>query len=268
MDSGHVWLRPRGAGLSNDLSAFWHELNAVVRAGGWRVFEMGPVMGHPMPLLGRAASRPDAPNLLIAAGFHGEEPAGPWGLLRFLGSAQMRTTLELVNLAVLPLVNATGFAAGRRFNDRGENPNRGYSPGPDARALSVEGKVLKRHWAVLRRLGAHGVLACHEDRSVTRSYVYTYEPGRRPGPFSRSLAHALSRYSALHPNGTLNGCPVRDGVIFNRHDGSFESEMARQGVPATACLETPGMSPLAVRIQAQAHAIETFVLQRAKATRQ
>ena len=45
----------------------------------------------------------DGPNLLVAAGFHGEEPAGCWGVLRFLDEAPP-DLLRRVNLSFLPLV--------------------------------------------------------------------------------------------------------------------------------------------------------------------
>lgn len=264
MVSGHVWNLPHGAGASNDLAAFWHALNDLVRRGDWQVRELGPVMGHPLPLLVRQVRADARCSVLVAAGFHGEEPAGPWGLLQFLASRRLRIA-DGLRLAVLPLVNATGFAAGRRFNDLGQNPNRGYGRGDLPRHRSIEGRVLRRHWRTLRRLGADGVLSCHEHREATHAYAYTYEPYKQPGAFSRALVQALGQHMPLHPDGLVDGCRVRGGVVYNQTDGSFESQMAVDGVPATACLETPGMRPFATRQRAQSQAIEAFIAQRAAA---
>lgn len=264
MTGGHVWKRPRGAGPSNDLAAFWHALNDLVRQGDWQVRELGPVLGHPLPLLVRQVNANVRGSVLVAAGFHGEEPAGPWGLLQFLGSKRVRLADD-VRLAVLPLVNATGFAAGRRFNDLGQNPNRGYGRGDMRRHRSLEGQALRRRWRSLLRLGADGVLSCHEHREASHAYAYTYEHLKRPGAFSRELVNALALHLPIHPDGMVDGCRVRDGVVFNRTDGSFESQMAVDGVPATACLETPGLRPFAARVRAQAQAIEAFVVQRTAA---
>ena len=133
-----TWQRAGGAGTSNDIDAWRGELAECAQGGGWQMQELGPVLGHSLPLLRSRRGGAGAPRLLIASGFHGEEPAGPWGVIEF-----MRTLPEAlagqVDLSLLPLVNATGFAAGTRFNAQGENPNRGYGIHANGDLPSIEG---------------------------------------------------------------------------------------------------------------------------------
>lgn len=257
-----IWPRPGGAGASNDREAFDTEFAALAQRRGFRVEPLGVALGHRILL---ATRRPEAGaerQLLIAAGFHGEEPAGPWGVLEFLRVAP-DALLERVTLGVVPLVNATGFAAGRRFNARGENPNRGYDPAIADECLSAEGAVLLGQRERVLAAARDGLLCCHEDEGVQAAYVYALEPAETPGRFSRGLVETMARFFPLVPDGQVDGCPVADGLVYNRHDGSFESWAVRHGVPAAATVETPGRADFAQRVAAQAALMTTFVELRA-----
>lgn len=251
----HVWDRGDG-GLSNDLPALREQLEAL--AGGWQVSLLGTPLGEPLPLWHRPAVQPGAARLLIACGFHGEEPAGPWGLLAFLRQTA-RAELDRVQLSLLPLVNATGLAAGTRFNRRGENPNRGFMPWLHPDTPSAEGQVLISHAEQLGALGAGGVLSCHEDVGVAGAYVYTYERTDAPAAFSHRLRDALAEHLELHPDGDVDGCPIAEGIVHNQIDGSFEAWLFDRGASVAACVETPGLQPFERRVAAQAAAIRAFI---------
>jgi predicted deacylase len=195
------------------------------------------------------------PRRLIAAGFHGEEPAGPWGLLRWLQSGP---DLSGVALSLLPLVNRSGFAAGTRLNALAQNPNRGYGAAATA-APSAEGQVLLQHASTLRAAALHGALCCHEDQRTHQVYVYSFEPAAQPGPRSRALLQAAAAFLPVMGDAEVDEHAVKSGVIFNHFDGSFESWMAEQGNAFAACVETPGQCGLEARISAQAAMMAAFV---------
>jgi hypothetical protein len=212
-----TWTLPDG-GRSNDADALQQRWKALREAGGWRAEVLGCIGDDPLTLLQRPAADPAAPHLLIAAGFHGEEPAGPWGLLRFIGA------------------NAGGIAPSR------------------------EGRVLMAQAARLLEAGRDGVLSCHEDIQQTAcGYLYSLERAATPGPFSRTLLAANARHFPIHPDGQVDGCPIEGGIVFNRHDGSFEAWAMELGVARAACVETPGQADIATRITAQADMAEAFV---------
>ena len=254
--SASIWRRPDG-GASNDLAAFDALCAERAEATGFVRSVLGEALGRTIAAWERAAASSRAPHVLIAAGFHGEEAAGPWGVLEFLGSTPP-DLLDRAHLVLLPLVNATGFAAGQRLNALGENPNRGYGAARGDDRPSAEGEVLLSHSARLAEAGRDGVLSCHEDRWLRHAYVYSFESGP-PGAFSRSLVETAARWFAVAPDGEIDGCVVRDGLIHNHYDGSFEAWLSECGAAVAACIETPGEADFARRVQAQAALMRTFV---------
>ena len=93
---------------------------------------------------------------------------------------------------------------------------------------------------------------------MSHAYVYSFEPGP-PGAFSRSLVETAARWFAVVPDGEIDGCVVRDGLIHNHYDGSFEAWLSECGAAVAACIETPGEADFARRVQAQAALMRTFV---------
>ena len=253
-----TWQRAGGAGASNDIDAWRGELAECAQGGGWQLLELGPVLGQPLPLLRRSPVRGGAPRLLIASGFHGEEPAGPWGVIEFMRTLPDGLAAQ-VDLSLLPLVNATGFAAGTRFNAQGENPNRGYGMHANGDLPSIEGSRLIAEVERLLPLAADGLLTCHEDVGLSHAYAYTYERGPDPGPFSRMLVATAAEHFELHPDGVVDECPISEGLVYNRYDGSFECWFSEQGVPRAACVETPGQHDFTRRVRAQAALMRAFI---------
>lgn len=241
----------------NHLQAWRAELDALALAQGWLREELGRPLGEPLWLLRRPGQHSDAKRLLIATALHGNEIAGPWGLLAFLRATEPEW-LDRAHWSLLPMINTTGFVADTRLNALGENPNRGYGPHAAGLAPSVEGQVLLQHESRLVEAARDGILACHEDLTRDFAYVYAFEHRADPGPFSRTLAEVGARHFLLHPDGEVDGSPVRDGIIFNHHDGSLESWLTARGAPVAACIETPGGEPLTQRVAAQAAWMKAF----------
>jgi len=250
-----TWRHDDGT-ASSDWQRFRERLSALALRRGFATADLGPVGEEPLFLLTRPARDADAPRLLLSSGFHGEEPAGPWGLLILLDTMP-DALLDAVTLTVLPLVNVTGFRAGRRYNDWGENPNRGYLPG-EARP-SREGLALLAHGECLLAAAQHGLLTCHEDVLLSHGYLYSLESGPAPGPLSRALLAANAAHFPVHPDGEVDGCAVQGGIVFNHRDTSFESWLFERGAPYAACVETPGQQPFPQRVAAQASMARAFV---------
>lgn len=250
-----TWMLPDGT-ASNDWEAWRGRLIPVAQRRGFALHSLGEWNGEPLLMLRGKSRIPDAPRLLVASGFHGEEPAGPWGVLAFLESAP-DAMLAAANLSLLPLVNVSGFRAGSRFNAAGENPNRGYL-GLPSDAPSREGRLLLDHAPLLREAAADGLLTCHEDVLLSHGYLYCQERWRLPGRLPQALRAAIAAHFALHPDGFVDGCAVIDGIVFNHYDSSFESWLMTQGIACTACVETPGQQPIERRIAAQRSMIEVF----------
>ena len=266
------WALPTPWGLGPDARsnhlALWREgLQRCALRLGLQQTSLGTVLGEPLWLWTRAAAPAPSrhhlptPQRLVACGFHGEEPAGPWGLLQFLQRVDT-AALDTVHLTLLPLVNCTGFAAGTRFNAEGDNPNRGFCRPHNGAELtpSAEGRLLLQHAALLTSASRDGALSCHEDVLADKAYIYALERSSTPSAQVRRLLQANLRQFAQQPDGLVDGCRVQDGVVFNHHDGSFEDWLFGLGAAITVCVETPALQPFEARVAAQADMIEAFVL--------
>jgi hypothetical protein len=242
---------------SNDWMIFRARLEAVAARRHFSLQALGAAGDEPLLLLRCDVADQAAPSLLVASGFHGEEPAGPWGVLEFLESAPVEL-LSAARLSVLPLVNVTGFSKGTRFNAWGENPNRGFL-GLAGESPSREGRILLDHQALLVPAAQEGLLTCHEDVLLSHAYLYSQEHAETPGKLTRALLEANAAHFPLHPDGLVDGCAVNGGIVFNHYDGSFESWLMSHGIAYAACVETPGQQPIAQRIAAQRAMIDTFV---------
>ncbi|MFZ8886602.1 MAG: M14 family metallopeptidase [Steroidobacteraceae bacterium] len=250
------WLLPDGT-ASHDWEAWCRRLYAVAALRALEVHRLGRIDGDPLLVIRPTASGIDRPRRLIASGFHGEEPAGPWGVLAFLETVS-DAALAACELTLLPLVNVSGFRAGRRLNDHGENPNRGFLPGEEQ--PSMEGRLLLQHESSLVEASRDGLLSCHEDVLLSHCYLYANERSEQPGHWARQLLAVNADYFPVHPDGEVDGCPVRSGIVFNQADTSFESWLFQRGASRAACVETPGQADFMQRVAAQAAMMQRFLM--------
>jgi hypothetical protein len=245
-----------------DIDALYAGLRHWAPARHLSVEVLGQVGDCPLLLLAPRPPEPAraAPRLLFAAGFHGEEVAGSWGCLRFLESSPPEL-FERARLAFLPLVNPTGFRAGRRRNDWDENPNLGFCPASQSLQAqpSREGALLLSHLPRLMGLARDGFVSLHEDTDMETFYLFTFERTAAPGPFTRALYQVERRFFEPQPDGPLEDYVVQDGLIYRACDGTFEDRLFHEGLARTACTETPGRLGLERRIAANAAIVQAVV---------
>jgi protein MpaA len=118
------------------------------------------------------AGDPAMPAIAIAAGVHGDEPAGPWTLLELIETGALDPSFCY---RIWPCVNASGFIAGTRENADGVDVNRTFDGVGGSREASA---VL----ATNRGLKFALSLDLHEDYDAVGFYCYEYgggEIGRR-----------------------------------------------------------------------------------------
>lgn len=247
---------------TNDIVRFYHLLEQQINRLSLSKSILGTSGEYPVCLLQSSQHITTNPNLMISAGFHGEEAAGPWGLLHFLSSLDPYLFAQ-VNLSLLPLVNPTGFAIGQRFNQLGENPNHGFyledGTPTSGKGTSIEAKILMDHTPTLLSASRDGILTCHEDVLLTDTYIYSFEPQQTPGSFSENLRDTLGQFLPVAVDGEIDDCPVQNGIIFNHFDTSFESFLVQQGSRFGCCSETPGQHNIDQRILANAAIMTEFV---------
>lgn len=213
---------------------------------------LGNVFGYNLYLL----ESPIVGNngILFAAGFHGEEPAGVLGVLAFLEEMNRNSLSEEVPISFLPLVNPSGFVDGCRYNLKGESPNSGFIHGDDE--PSVEGVILLKNLELLKSLSGWAFVSLHEDADSEKSYAYTFED--KIGTFSTNILRTLECHFGLVDDSYLTDLPLKNGLIHNFCDGSFEDLMFHSGIPRTACTKTPGRLPLDRRVAANSDLIHSI----------
>ncbi len=256
--TSHIWENPMFNCQSNDWTVLQQRLLAVVSKQGFYAHILGYSQKKPIYLLERNSSSVFTKSILIASGFHGEEPAGPWGLLHALESVNL-SLLDRVNISVLPLVNLSGFKLGQRLNHKFENPNRGFLPLLDGVKASEEARVLLHHEGMLSDFGRDGVLSCHEDLASSNAYIYANEAGVAPSELALKLRDCNAHFFPMHANGLIDGCKVADGIVFNHPDSSFEAWLFEHGATHTYCTETPGLADFETRVLANASMVKTFI---------
>ena len=210
---------------------------------------------------------PGEPLVLITAGFHGDEKAGPLTLLAHTPEIVAYAAARGVGLAIYPCVNPSGFEAHVRYNLSGERPNNDFlryelAPGvwrgellhgekflrvvPAVDGLPKETAALARELDRLPLPAA--ALDLHQDNFIHGDLFYAYVFGDL-GAYRPLMARAGALVpvlrSSIVDSGHEPGSDVRadrEGLIVC-HDGSITDRYPRAGVPYTAAIETTTDTP-------------------------
>jgi len=249
--------------LFRDYVARW---NASVPAPA-EAFCYGTVVedGRPFDLVGLRS--PGARTVLITAGFHGDEKAGPLTLLEHAAEIVDYAAARGVGLLIYPCINPSGFEAHTRYNVSGERPNNDFlryeiAPGVwrgelrDGERFSrivpaVDG-LPKETVALARELDRAPLPAAsldlHQDNFIHGSLFYAYVFGDLAS-YRPLMARAGSLVpvlrSSIVDSGYEPGSDVRadaEGFIICP-DGSITDRFHRAGVPYVAAIETTTETP-------------------------
>lgn len=124
-------------------------------------------IGAPRTLLCADFGDAAAPTIALAAGVHGDEPAGPGALLALVENGELDSQYAYRAWAC---TNPSGYALGTRANAEGADVNRSFGRGgqtPEARAIVTANR--DRKFALSIDL--------HEDCDADGFYCYEYGVG-------------------------------------------------------------------------------------------
>jgi len=205
----------------------------------------------------------DAPAITVAAGVHGDEPAGPRALLAWMevDAADPRFAYRL-----WPIVNPSGLALGTRENAEALDINRTFGRGgtsPEARAMLVADRDRRFELA----------LDLHEDRDAEGFYCYEYGCGdvglavvRAIDEAGLPIASFKDGYRFDPPlpaersgieRGIVRPDPEAEAAVLGGR--SLSLVRVRRGVPRVLTLEAPGRRPLDERITALVTAVRAAI---------
>lgn len=235
-------------GTYRELVGRWKALGA---AGDVVVREVACV-NAPRTLLCAEFGDPHRPAVAIAAGTHGDEPAGAWALLEMVEDGAWHPAFSY---RLWPCVNPTGFSSGTRESADGLDLNRTFGRGgtsPEARAMLVSNR--NRHFALS--------LDLHEDCDAVGFYCYEYGGGDIGGAVVAALDEAGLPVDPLCETFTTAG-PLDDARCRRKRgrivpDGAAEAavlgglsyslRMVRGTAVRALTFESPGRAGWPVRL--------------------
>jgi hypothetical protein len=208
------------------------------------------------------ARTPGRKTLLVTAGFHGDEVAGPLTLLEHFPQIAAHARSRDVGLLVYPCLNPSGFTDGTRYNRSGESPNNDFlryetpegewldvlPPGAPFARWEVHRAGPKETRAIVGELETvatpDAALDIHQDPWLEGKLAYAYTFGDRS-----AYLPLVAATEVILP--VARGRQVDEGVrtdgdgLIELHDGSVTDYLFRRGVPYAAALETTTRTPLA-----------------------
>lgn len=226
---------------------------------------------------------PPSPRVLVTAGFHGNEIAGPltfaFHMYELLSFAQRYR----VNLFILPLCNPTGWNRNERYSwDKGKfgnndfvryhlkagqkvgdltgfENNRTYTQlWPAFYACSVPGEtnvVQRVLWnQISNGTKFEAAIDLHQDHETlpnsSGAYHYAFGDLSRYRNITKSIRRFIPVMSGISvAAGQSSPMTTDENGFLVRHDGSITDLMHRLGVPHTVCVETTAATPLELAVR-------------------
>lgn len=212
-----------------------------------------------LPVLFLQDPKPAKFRILIAAGFHGNEPAGPVGLNKWAKN------LPIDNVAVsfLPLVNPTGFRDGTRDNWKKQPTNRGWIRAEEGETLSLEGRAIQKNLQKILDSSRDGFLTLHEDGSDA-FYAYIYAKKKKKA-FGQAILSTGKKHFGLYSGYyEPDKVTIKNGLAESIVSSTFEDLIYDSGVPWVCVTETPikikeKQRSLAKRAEGTQDLITTFI---------
>lgn len=209
-------------------------------------------------------------RILIVAGIHGDEPSGPYAAFEFLQLLRHRSRKPEVVIDVIPLINVSGFIAGTRENNLGQDLNRCFQ-----RFRTVDDPPACRMvWAFLEKSEPYDLLvSLHEDLEREEFYLYDFGCGQLSPLVQDVFAvvqnqnHRVRLYTGVDDEELGNVANKGYiGIRLGKNDsigiGSLEDLAAREGkAKQVLILEIPGRLPLDKKINLAVDILKTIIEQ-------
>lgn len=166
---------------------------------------MGQV--YPMFVLCLGSPTLDKPNVMIAAGIHGDEPAGVEAALRFAESAvRDENLLSRYHFVIFPCNNPTGYELGIRENWKGVDLNRQFNVRKPEPEVFIVMKAIQGRCFDL-------VVEMHEDIDAPGLYLYEIAGDSNSYVGDEIIASAAAAGYPINLSECIEGMPAHSGVI-------------------------------------------------------
>ncbi len=231
-----------------------HQVIADCRAEAikynWEIFDL-PVTPFNLLALKKINSKSiSAKNIYISAGIHGDEPAGPYAILKLLIQNEWPTD---TNIWLCPCLNPTGFVCNQRKNDRNIDQNRDYN--------CLVTSETKAHVEWLEQQPQFDVaIMLHEDWESEGFYLYE-EIRAQSTSLCKDIITAVEKVFPIDYSSTIDGFAAHAGIVdhgFDFENTNADSDLKypeaiylfKNKTHLSYTLETSSDFPIEARIQA------------------
>lgn len=205
---------------------------------------------------------PKAPTIYLSAGIHGDEPAGPFAVIKLLEEGFFDNT---INWYIIPILNPTGLKLGTRENKEGLDLNRDYKLGKTPE-VTAHLEWFKKYQNIVFDLS----ICLHEDWEYQGFYAYAILPSK----YMRLLpeiVQTVEKISPINLENEIEGRPAKGGFIIhfaeevqdfiNKRDDWPEAFflMKQQMIPFHFTFETASSQPINQRVDAHCAAIKSTI---------
>lgn len=202
-----------------DYNTFLSDFRSVASARGFVCETIAQVDGDPVDVWVRSAApganRKRTPRLFVSAGIHGDEPAGPLALLRYLTTTQ--TLSHDIDWVLVPAINPGGLRLGTRENADSIDLNRDFL---DQRTPEVAALI---KWYTAQKRGPDAHFSLHEDWEARGFYMYAINTGKIPCYAREVLAHIAPHYT-LEAGGPVDGHDLTENGLITHEAAPDEPE--------------------------------------------
>lgn len=187
--------------VHRDYTCFTERL-ASLNLSHTQIAIVGIVDNYPIHRISLGSGQGVHKNILITGGIHGDEPAGPASVLRFLERDNTHL-LQHFKFLILPCINPYGYAHNTRENKRGVDLNRSFDGTGIAEVELVKEAVVGQRFDFC--------IDFHEDWEAKGVYLYEAQRDKRwIGP---KITHQIEKIGPIDGEMGENDLPIADGVF-------------------------------------------------------
>ena len=187
--------------IHRDYTRFTEQLESL-SSSHTQIEAVGVVDDYPIYRVSLAAGQGVKKNILIAGGIHGDEPAGPASVLRFL-ERDNTFLLQRFKFLILPCINPYGYVHNTRENKRGVDLNRSFEETGIAEVDIVKKTIEGQRFDFC--------IDFHEDWEAKG--VYLYEAQRDERWIGPEITRQIEKIGPIDGEAGENDLPIADGVF-------------------------------------------------------
>lgn len=187
--------------VCRDYTRFTERLESL-NSSHTRIETVGIVDSYPIHRVSLEDGLGIKKSILITGGIHGDEPAGPASVLRFL-ERDNTPLLRRFKFLILPCINPYGYVHNTRENRRGVDLNRSFEE-----AGIVEVDIVKK---AIEGQRFDFCIDFHEDWEATGVYLYE---GQRDGQWvGPEITRQIEKIGPIDGEVGESDIPIADGVF-------------------------------------------------------